>query len=50
MKNVILGAGITGLACGMVSGLPVYEAGAEPGGLCRAEKLEIPESAGITAL
>jgi protoporphyrinogen oxidase len=31
---MILGAGVTGLAAGMVSGLPVYEAEATPGGIC----------------
>ncbi|MEM4217607.1 MAG: hypothetical protein QXZ09_06260 [Candidatus Methanomethylicaceae archaeon] len=30
----ILGAGMTGLAAGMVSGLPVYEAEESPGGIC----------------
>lgn len=30
----ILGAGMTGLAAGLVSGLPVYEAAAAPGGIC----------------
>jgi len=39
MKNknselVILGAGMTGLAAGYVSGLPVYEAADIPGGIC----------------
>lgn len=31
---VILGAGMTGLAAGLASGLPVYEAGDVPGGIC----------------
>lgn len=30
----ILGAGITGLAAGLVSGLPIYEAAHTPGGIC----------------
>jgi len=30
----ILGAGMTGLAAGLVSGLPVYEANEAPGGIC----------------
>ncbi|MGC9069218.1 MAG: protoporphyrinogen/coproporphyrinogen oxidase [Thermoprotei archaeon] len=34
MKVYILGAGITGLAAGFVSGLPVYEAQETPGGIC----------------
>ncbi|KAB2832603.1 MAG: protoporphyrinogen oxidase-like protein, partial [Candidatus Dadabacteria bacterium] len=32
--NFILGGGITGLAAGLVSGLPVYEAESVPGGIC----------------
>ena len=31
---MILGAGMTGLAAGMASGLPVLEAAAHPGGIC----------------
>ncbi len=34
MESVILGAGVTGLAAGFVSGLPVYEANSFPGGIC----------------
>ncbi len=36
MKNqtFILGAGITGLAAGLTSGLPIYEAVDTPGGIC----------------
>jgi protoporphyrinogen oxidase len=30
----VLGAGVTGLAAGMASGLPVYEACESPGGIC----------------
>lgn len=32
--TLILGAGITGLAAGLASGLPVFEAAATPGGIC----------------
>jgi protoporphyrinogen oxidase len=32
----ILGAGITGLAAGWASGLPIFEASSAPGGLCRS--------------
>lgn len=34
MRNYILGGGVTGLAAGISSGLPVFEAIAEPGGIC----------------
>jgi protoporphyrinogen oxidase len=34
MDNIIIGAGMTGLAAGMVSGLPVYESEIVPGGIC----------------
>ncbi len=33
-RTWILGAGVTGLAAGMASGLPVLEAAAHPGGIC----------------
>ncbi len=33
-ERVILGAGMTGLAASIASGLPVYEASSEPGGIC----------------
>ncbi len=33
-NTLILGAGMTGLAAGMVSGLPVFEAVDTPGGIC----------------
>lgn len=33
-QTIILGGGMTGLAAGMASGLPVYEAEATPGGIC----------------
>jgi protoporphyrinogen oxidase len=32
-KTIILGAGVTGLAAGMTSGLPIREAAARPGGI-----------------
>lgn len=32
--TAILGAGVTGLAAGMASGLPVFEAAADAGGIC----------------
>lgn len=34
MRNYILGGGVTGLAAGISSGLPVFEAVSEPGGIC----------------
>ncbi len=33
-QSIILGAGMTGLAAGLVSGLPIYEAAEIPGGIC----------------
>ena len=33
-NNYILGAGVTGLAAGMASGLPILEAADHPGGIC----------------
>lgn len=33
-KTVILGAGVTGLAAGCASGLPIFEAADVPGGIC----------------
>lgn len=33
-KKYILGGGMTGLAAGLSSGLPVFEATADPGGIC----------------
>ena len=33
-KSIILGAGMTGLAAGFASGLPVFEAADTPGGIC----------------
>ena len=36
MKNriYILGAGMTGLSAGVISGIPIFEAGDYPGGIC----------------
>ena len=34
ISKFILGAGMTGLAAGLASGLPVYEAADTPGGIC----------------
>jgi len=33
-QTIILGAGVTGLAAGISSGAPVYEAATDPGGIC----------------
>lgn len=33
-QNIIFGAGMTGLAAGYVSGLPIFEAADAPGGIC----------------
>src|SRR5262245_39830183 len=33
-QTIILGGGVTGLAAGMASGSPVYEATGSPGGIC----------------
>lgn len=33
-KMFILGAGMTGLACGWVSAIPIYAAETFPGGIC----------------
>lgn len=37
---IILGAGVTGLAAGAVSGLPVYESAVNPGGICSSYYLK----------
>jgi protoporphyrinogen oxidase len=34
MKQIILGAGMTGLAAGLAADLPIYEAQEAPGGIC----------------
>jgi protoporphyrinogen oxidase len=33
-RTIILGAGVTGLAAGIASGAPIYEAAQDPGGIC----------------
>lgn len=38
LKTVILGAGFTGLAAGYGNDIPIYEATAMPGGICRSYK------------
>lgn len=35
-QTIIIGAGMTGLAAGISSGFPVYEASDRPGGICRS--------------
>lgn len=39
-KTLILGAGVTGLAAGISSGFPVYEARPAPGGICSSYHLQ----------
>lgn len=54
MSTLILGGGVTGLAAGCVSGLPVFEAAKRPGGICSSyyvrpgdrERLPAPPSDG----
>lgn len=43
-NNYILGGGVTGLAAGLSSGLPVFEAVAEPGGICSSYYVRPGES------
>ena len=43
-ETFILGAGMTGLAAGMVSGLKVYEAQEVPGGICSSYYLKANEN------
>lgn len=47
-KGIILGAGITGLSAGIVTGLPIYERSKHVGGICRSYRynLEGNESVG----
>ena len=35
-KTIILGAGVTGLAAGIKTGTPIFEAEDSPGGICRS--------------
>lgn len=44
MRNYILGGGVTGLAAGISSGLPVFEAVTEPGGICSSYYMRRGES------
>jgi len=39
-KAIILGGGVSGLAIGVVSGLPIYESAANPGGICSSYYLK----------
>lgn len=39
-KGIILGGGVTGLAIGVISGLPIYESAAYPGGICSSYYLK----------
>ncbi|PIE31907.1 protoporphyrinogen oxidase-like protein [candidate division KSB3 bacterium] len=34
LQSIILGAGMTGLAAGVTSGMPIFEAASVPGGIC----------------
>ncbi|MHB9073705.1 MAG: protoporphyrinogen/coproporphyrinogen oxidase [Desulfobaccales bacterium] len=40
-NDIILGAGVTGLAAGVVSGLPIYEAEEHSGGICSSYYLRL---------
>jgi protoporphyrinogen oxidase len=48
-QTIILGAGITGLGAAWASGLPVYEAGAVPGGVCASYYLRPGEDERLSA-
>src|SRR5260370_8705097 len=39
-RALILGGGMTGLAAGFASGLPLYEAAQRPGGICSSYYLQ----------
>jgi protoporphyrinogen oxidase len=43
-RTIVLGGGVTGLAAGVVSGLPVYEALKAPGGICSSYYVRPGES------
>src|SRR5688572_3901918 len=43
-KNYILGGGMTGLSAGLSSGLPVFEATTDPGGICSSYYVRPGES------
>ena len=44
MRNYILGGGVTGLSAGLSSGLPVFEAMSDPGGICSSYYVRPGES------
>jgi protoporphyrinogen oxidase len=48
-KTLILGAGMTGLAAGCASGLPVFEAQDSPGGICSSYYMQPGESARLSS-
>lgn len=43
-ETVVLGAGMTGLAAGLASGLPVYEAETMPGGICSSYYIRLGDN------
>lgn len=47
-EDIIIGAGMTGLAAGIASGLPVYEAAAVPGGICSSYYMKAGDSAPLS--
>ena len=47
-KTIVLGAGVTGLATGFASQLPVFEAAAAPGGICSSYYLRPQTQARLT--
>jgi protoporphyrinogen oxidase len=44
-RTIVLGGGVTGLAAGVGGGLPVYEAAADPGGICASYYVRPGEAA-----
>lgn len=48
--NLVIGAGVTGLAAGMCSGMPVYEATENPGGICRSYYIRPGSNEILTAM
>ncbi len=44
-ETLILGAGVTGLAAGLTSGLPVFEAADNPGGICASYYIQPGDTA-----
>ncbi len=49
-QHIILGVGITGLAAGMASRWPIYEAADIPGGICASYYVRPEESAPLTGV